>query len=282
MTEMQEIAGLGEVADRYDLVLFDQYGVLHDGTRLYNGTIEALSRLAEGGRRSVIVTNSGKRAAANRNRLLRLGLDRALFLDVVSSGEVAWRSIAAGTLGEPFRPGARVHIVGRAGDDYAFDDLALLNVGARELPEFILMLGSNAPATSLGEYARLLAPAAERRVPALCGNPDRLMLTAHGLASAPGAIAARYESMGGPVRWIGKPFPEVYRAVLDLAGNPAPARVLAIGDSIEHDIAGAAAMGFATALVRSGLSADLSNDEIIRLAKSATATPDWCLKELCW
>jgi len=282
MTEMREIGGLGEIADRYELFLFDQYGVLHDGTRLYDGVVPVLAALAREGRSSVVLTNSGKRAGPNCERLVRLGLDRTLFLDAVSSGEVAWRGIHDGTLGAPFLADARAHLVGRAGENYAFDDLGLVPVDASESPDFILIVGSNAPATDLDDYARLLRPSAERGVPALCCNPDRLMLAAGGFVSAPGAIAARYESMGAPVRWIGKPFPEIYRAALNRAGNLSPARVLAIGDSMDHDVAGAAAMGIATVLVRSGLSAGLSAAQIAIGASIANVTPNWCIEKLSW
>ena len=47
------------------------------------------------------------------------------------------------------------------------------------------------------------------------------MLTRAGLQPAPGAIASLYEEMGGKVEWIGKPYPEIYRAALALIGNPA-------------------------------------------------------------
>jgi HAD superfamily hydrolase (TIGR01459 family) len=282
MTRPQEIAGLGEIADRYDVFLFDQYGVLHDGQRLYDQVLPVLLQLARRGARSIVVTNSGKRAAANRDRLLRLSLDRSLFLDVVSSGEVAWRGIRDGAFGDPFRTCRRVCIVGRAGDDYGFDELGLVSVDVPEQSEFVLFLGSNAPATSLDDYARLLRPAAEAGLPALCCNPDRLMLTARGPVAAPGAIADLYSSLGGPVRWIGKPFREIYQSALELAGHPPPACVLAIGDSIDHDIAGAATISAATALVRSGVSADLSVPALMARDGSAGDTPDWILKELRW
>jgi HAD superfamily hydrolase (TIGR01459 family) len=275
----QEIAGLGAIANRYDLVLFDQYGVLHDGQRLYTGTLDVLARLAP---RALIITNSGKRAAANRERLARLGIARALYRDLLSSGEVAWNGLRDGSFGRPFAAGARAYIVGRAGDSYGFDDLGLRSVEQPAHADFILMLGSNAPATTLNGYRDLLQPPAELGLPALCCNPDRLMLMAGGLVPAPGAIAELYATLGGPVRWIGKPHAEIYRAALAFAGNPPPARVLALGDSIEHDIAGAAGLGLATALVRTGVLAGIGLDEIAARCAAARREPDWILPALTW
>jgi HAD superfamily hydrolase (TIGR01459 family) len=276
---MRAINGLGEIADRYDAFLFDQYGVLHDGRRPYAGTIAVLSRLAV---RSLVITNSGKRAAANRERLARLGIARELYMDLVSSGEVAWNGLRDGSFGRPFAAGARVFIVGRAGDSYGFDGLALVAVEQPAHADFILILGSDAPATSLDEYARRLRPAATIGLPALCCNPDRLMLGAQGPAPAPGAIAEIYASLGGPVRWVGKPHAEIYRAALGRVGNPPSARVLALGDSIEHDISGAAALGIATALVRTGVLAGVGLADIEARCGAARCEPDWILSELDW
>ena len=279
MNPAREVGGLREIADRYDFFLFDQYGVLHDGARPYAGTLDVLARLAA---RSIVITNSGKRAAANRERLARLGIARALYRDLLSSGEVAWSGIGDGSFGEPFEKGRRAYIIGRAGDSYGFDDLALRPVEQPAQAEFILILGSDAPATSLDAYRNLLRPAAEMGLPALCCNPDRLMLAAAGLVPAPGAIAEIYMALGGSVRWIGKPHAEIYRAALARAGDPPPARVLALGDSIEHDIAGAAALGIGTALVRTGLLAGIGLAEIGARCAAAGRAPDWILPALTW
>ena len=275
----REIGGLGEIAQRYDAFLFDQYGVLHDGRRPYAGTVEVLSRLAA---RSLIITNSGKRSAANRDRLARLGIARERYRDLLSSGEVAWTGLRDGSFGRPFARGGRAYIVGRAGDSYGFDGLGLVSVEEPAHADFILILGSDAPATSLDGYSRLLQPAAAIGLPALCCNPDRLMLTGSGPVPAPGAIAELYASLGGPVRWIGKPHAEIYRGALALAGNSPPSRVLALGDSIEHDIAGATALGIATALVRTGVSGALGLAEIETRCAAARCEPDWILSELKW
>jgi HAD superfamily hydrolase (TIGR01459 family) len=276
---MREIGGLRAIADRYDIFLFDQYGVLHDGQRTYAGTLDVLAHLAP---RAVVITNSGKRSAANRERLARLGIGRDLYRDLLSSGEVAWMGLRDGSFGRPFAAGGRAYIVGRAGDSYGFDDLNLATVARPADAAFILMLGSNAPATSLDAYRDLLQPAAEIGLPALCSNPDRLMLTGSGPVPAPGAIAELYASLGGPVRWIGKPHAEIYRVALGVAGNPPPARVLALGDSIEHDTVGAAGLGIGTALVRSGLLAGIGLAEIRARCAAARCEPDWILTALTW
>ena len=91
-----------------------------------------------------------------------------------------------------------------------------------------------------------------RPVPAICCNPDKLMITSSGLLPAPGAIAALYEAQGGKVQWIGKPYRDIYEHALKVIGTPK--RVLCIGDSAEHDVGGGRGAGLTTLLVRTGVS----------------------------
>ncbi|WP_373503923.1 TIGR01459 family HAD-type hydrolase [Aestuariivirga sp.] len=231
------IEGLSEIARQFDGMLIDQFGVIHDGQNLYPGTLRILTELKVLGIPVAVMTNSGKRAEANRKRLVMMGVPRDCFVDAVSSGEVAYNSLKV----------TRAYLICKDGEDYGFDGITFVD-DPRDA-EIILILGSNAPATSLDDYRKLLSGIA---LPALCCNPDKLMLTPQGLMPAPGAIAALYEELGGTVSWIGKPYPGIYREAARLIGNPK--RILCIGDSAEHDVAGGRNAGFSTLLVMQGVS----------------------------
>jgi len=278
----QRIAGLAALASAFDCYLIDQYGVLHDGRAPYPGTVEALRKLAEAGKRSIILTNSGKRSAVNAERLVRLGFPAETFSHVVSSGEVTWQAIADGSLGPPLARGARVFVVGRQDDDYGLTGLALEPVARPEHADFVLISGSDAPATSLQDYGALLRLAAAKRVPALCANPDMLMLTDNGLQPAPGGIADVYAKLGGPVTYTGKPYPAIYRFALRLADGVEQERVLAVGDSAEHDVAGATAMGLSSALVRTGILAAEPEDALASVFARFKAYPTYILEAFRW
>jgi HAD superfamily hydrolase (TIGR01459 family) len=273
--------GLAEIAGRYDAFLLDQYGVLHDGERLYPGVADAIGNLAAAGKPVVVMTNSGKRSEANRKRLAGMGLN----LDpsqVVSSGEVAYHSIGSGELGQPFRRGRKAFILGKLGDDYGFDGLDLEFVSTPDLADFLLILGTNVPEWQIEDYHDFLSAAAKGRVPALCCNPDLEMLTPSGVLPAPGALARIYEGLGGRVTYIGKPERLIYDYAIRVAGEPERARTLAIGDSISHDIVGARGAGTAVALVLTGLSLGLTDVEIASRCETARATPDWILPRFAW
>ena len=272
---MKHIVGLREIADQFDLVLVDQYGVLHDGVAAYPGAVDGLARLASGGRKVVVVTNSGKDAAANLARLAALGFARANLHAVLSSGEVAVQLARSGALGPRFAIGADACVIGRCGDIYAFSADEFRLVPRPQDANFLVFAGSDAPRTSLDVYRSTLTPAAGARVPAICINPDITMIRDGKLVPAPGAIAKIYESLGGQVEYVGKPYPAIFSHAVEIAAMGQRARVVMIGDSPEHDVAGARAMGLSTLLVRSGIHRDLDQQQLLRLCEGCGGVPDF-------
>jgi HAD superfamily hydrolase (TIGR01459 family) len=255
---MRRIAGLRDIARNFDAMLIDQFGVLHDGQMLYPGAAEVMAELHALHIPVVVMTNSGKRAAPNAARVVSMGIARAHFVDCVSSGEVAFQSLDV----------KRAFLIGKAGEDYGFEPVAF--VSRPEQAEVMLILGSNAPATSLEAYRDMFRGLS---LPAICCNPDKLMITRHGLQPAPGAIADLYAEMGGKVTWIGKPYKAIYEHALLLLGHPR--RVLCIGDSADHDVAGGRGAGLATLLVQQGVSAGLAEADIHPQADYIVETFTW-------
>lgn len=256
---MQRLDHLGMIAGRFGGMLIDQFGVIHDGEKLYPGVLDTLENLNRAKIPVVVMTNSGKRAEANRRRLVAMGLERSLFVDAMSSGEVAYQYLNGSAP-------RRVYIIGREGEDYGFDNIEI--VADPRDAEILLILGSDAPRTSMDQYRELFSGLT---IPALCCNPDKLMLTRDGLQPAPGAIASLYAEMGGTVEWIGKPYSQIYRAALALIGNPVQA--LCIGDSAEHDVAGGRRARLQTLIVRTGLSSGLDRFD---------PEPDYLMEKLTW
>lgn len=267
---------LRDLIPSFDGFVIDQYGALHDGAKPYPGAIEALAAIRGAGKRAVLVTNSGKSAAANQERLAGLGFARDLYDAIVSSGEAARAGMADGAFGPAFAAGAKVHVVGRTGDDYALERFPTVPADLADAAA-LLILGSDAPRVSLDDYAERLRPAARRGLPALCANPDLRMLTPSGQQPAPGAIAEVYERLGGRVVYVGKPYPFIYALAARALAGVTPRKILAVGDSPLHDVEGAAKAGFTTALVKTGLSAGLVDAE---LRRQGPVAPDYVLEGL--
>jgi HAD superfamily hydrolase (TIGR01459 family) len=280
---MKHIVGLREIADQFDLFLVDQYGVLHDGGAAYPGAVDGLARLASGGRKVVVLTNSGKSAAANLARLAGLGFSGSNLHAVLSSGEVAVRLVRSGALGPRFAIGADACVIGRVGDAYAFSPDEFRLVPRPQDADFLVFAGSDAPRTTWADtYRSMLTGAAQARVPAICINPDLTMIQDGELVPAPGAIARLYESLGGPVDYVGKPYPAIFDHAVAIAAMDAGARVVMIGDSPEHDVAGARAMGLSTLLVRTGIHRDLDEQRLLRFCEGCNAVPDFLTAAFAW
>lgn len=276
-----EIAGLAEIVDRYDAFLIDQFGVLRDGRGPYPGAAETLVRLKDRGKRVIILSNSGKRSAENDRRLVDLGFVAGSWDWFLTSGEVAWQLLkkesrqAGGTA-------KKCLLISRDHDLSPMTGLDLKRAASGADADVVLLAGSEGDMLPLSHYEALLAPAARRGVPCLCTNPDKVMLTASGTAFGAGRIAELYEELGGTVRWIGKPFKDIYDFALDFLGRPDPSRVCAIGDSIEHDIAGAASARLGSVLVTTGILERASSDERQKLFAEHGATPDFILPKFLW
>lgn len=279
MQSVPMLAGVRELADRFDIFVLDQFGVLLDGVGPYAGAVETLSRLKGEGKRILLLSNSGKRSAPNEARLIRLGFAPGSWDHFLSSGEVAWLSLQASLAG---KPDMRCLLIARDGDQSAIEGLPLTAARDGAEADMVLISGSESDRYDLDHYRRLLEPAAARGAVCLCTNPDKIVLTHGGRRFGSGRIAELYAELGGAVTWIGKPFPEIYAAALDLLGNPAPARVVCVGDSIEHDIAGGRGAGLATALVTTGILAESSQAEKARLYAEHGAVPDFLLRTFAW
>jgi HAD superfamily hydrolase (TIGR01459 family) len=256
---VEHLDGIGALAERYQVFLLDQFGVLHDGTNPYPGAAEALSALKRAGKTIVVVSNSGRRAKPNESRLLKLGFEPGSWDHFVSSGEIAWRSFHEMAISGRLRPNTKCLLISREDDRSAIEGLPFTLTRKGDDAELVLISASEGDNYDLDHYRRQLGPAAARQVQCFCTNPDKIMLTAVGPRFGAGRLADLYESLGGSVTRIGKPYAPIFEAALALVGNPDRGTVVCIGDSVEHDIAGGLGAGVATALVLSGILADTAD-----------------------
>jgi HAD superfamily hydrolase (TIGR01459 family) len=279
--EPLKISGLHEIEERFDAFLIDQFGVLRDGKGPYPQAAETLLRLKQAGKSIIILSNSGKRSAENDRRLAALGFHSGSWDWFLTSGEVAWRILQS----ESRQMNGVVRkclLISRDGDTSPLDGLDLARTESGEDADFILLAASEGDVHPLSFYETLLAPAARRGVPCLCTNPDKIMLTKEGTAFGAGRIAELYEELGGHVRWIGKPFPDIYVAALEFLGAIAPGKICCIGDSIEHDIAGASGAGLKSMLVTTGILETASDAERQALFAEHGALPEFILPKFIW
>lgn len=280
---VRQLDSLAEIAAGFGAVVFDQWGVLHDGTAPYEGAPASLAALKAAGTRMAVLSNSGKRAGPNASRIAAMGFGADLWETVMTSGEALWRDIAAG------RIAARrlCPIERERGDAAAWARGLDVTLTARvEDAEAVLLMGLPDGAATTA-CAATLGIALDLGIPVYCTNPDRASPRANGVTVAsPGALAHAHAAAGGKVLFYGKPHLPVFRAV-EAALDLPPDRIVMVGDSLEHDIAGARAAGWQSVFVAGGLHAAAFAPEtppetaLRRLAEAEGAPlPDFLLPEV--
>ena len=277
--------GLRALAEFYDLFLLDQFGVLHDGLEPYPGVAEALTALRAEGKKTAVITNSGRTAAENAARIGKLGLDTAMLDAVVTSGDAALAWMAAEAADLPCFPigtGGAVEPLVEAGIRLVerIDDAALIYLGG---------LPGSADDIELQDFEPWLKAGLERGLPMVCANQDRRGPLGGRVVLSPGAVAALYSERGGDVRLFGKPDPSIFRHAMGLFPEISSKRCVMVGDMPETDLAGAAAAGIDAAWVLGGVyAAEVGDDPGSRLDRVRSilaregASARWALSAMAW
>ncbi len=264
-------ASMSCIVDAYDGFIVDQFGVLHDGQKPYPAAISTLQLLMNAGKTVVILSNSGKRSHINAQRMTTLGFGRNTYTEFVTSGDVAFEKVQTQYLAKGLR---RCLLIARDNDLSAVEGLDLELVSRTTDAEFVIISASEGDRFTEKHYIKQLRSAAQRCIPCLCTNPDKLMITRQGIRFGAGRIAELYEQMGGAVQWIGKPYKDVYIHALDHLKAIDAHRILCVGDSLEHDIAGGATAGLKTLFIRGGIHREMDDMQINQYLARHTAMPD--------
>jgi HAD superfamily hydrolase (TIGR01459 family) len=247
------IQGLRDVAGNYDGFVLDLWGVVHDGVTVFPGVVDALQQLHAAGKKLVFLSNAPRRAHMVAAQLDGFGITASLHDGVMSSGEAAWRYLHDRPDDWAQNLGPQCLLIGPERDNAALDGLGFNEAEGVESADFVLVTGPKDQMNSAEPYEDMLRTAFERRLPMICANPDREVIMGGVRQICAGAIAERYEDMGGDVRWYGKPDPTIYDECFRLLQINDRTRILGIGDSFTTDIRGANAAGLDALLVARGI-----------------------------
>ena len=280
--KMPPTVTLNELSALYDVFFIDQFGVLRGGEVAYAGASQALVHLKAQDKTIVILSNSGRSGPYNISRLAKLGFDSSSFDRFVTSGDVAPALLESGLLPIERSKSTRCLTIASGEDRSLADNLGFSSVDTAEEADLVIISGSETERIPLASYRALLLPAAKRGVPCICTNPDVHKLVGETLLPAAGTIAALYEEMGGKVTRIGKPYVDIYRHAHALCGHPDKARIVAIGDSLEHDVIGAATFGIDSALTLTGLQAHVSEAALLAQMQEGQIAPQYLLRSFVW
>jgi HAD superfamily hydrolase (TIGR01459 family) len=281
------IERLSILAPRYDVLLSDVWGVIHNGVNAFPDACEALVRFRAAGGRVVLITNAPRPSFSVVEQLDHLQVPREAYDDVVSSGDITRSAILA-------RAGERVFHLGPSRDRPIFDGMDVSFTGDADA-DYVVCTGLfEDDHETPDDYRGLLAGMLARNLFMACANPDVVVDKGGRLIYCAGALADLYRAMGGDVLYAGKPYRPIYDEALEKAvarrgAAVSPSRVLAIGDSMRTDYAGAHDCGLDFLFVTSGIHAEElgARDEpdgaaLAAMFSAADGVPTGVMSRLRW
>jgi HAD superfamily hydrolase (TIGR01459 family) len=253
MTSLRFADRLRDLVDGIDVVLSDIWGVVHNGLDSFPDACAALHSFRQQGGCVVLITNAPRPADSVQRQLRKLGVADDVYDAIVSSGDLT-RHFVADHLGQ------KIFWLGPERDRSIYRGLNP-EFAPLEQAESIICTGLLDDETESAEdYRGMLLQARARRLPMICANPDIVVERGDRLIYCAGAVAELYRELGGEVTFYGKPHRPIYERAMAIAAErhgraAALNRVLAIGDSVRTDLAGAHGFGIDCLFVTRGIHA---------------------------
>ena len=239
--------GIKSIVDNYDLFFIDLWGVVHNGIKLHDHSLDVLENLTLSNKEFVLLTNAPRPNEPVIKFLKTLGLNK-FFENVFTSGEAALKYLINNHKKTKF-----FHI-GSIRDYDLFENFKYNKVQNIQDSNYILCTGlleihdrKSYLKINLDFYKNILADHISKEM--ICTNPDLIVDKGSTREYCAGTIAKLFEKINGKVIYFGKPYPPVYNSSINLKNK----KVLCIGDNLNTDIKGANVQNFDSLLVTDGI-----------------------------
>tara|TARA_B100001939_G_scaffold344366_1_gene358670 strand:+ start:1341 stop:2189 length:849 start_codon:yes stop_codon:yes gene_type:complete len=245
---IKEIQSLLDLIDDYDLFLFDQWGVIHNGKNIFPKAEEVFLHLQNLKKQAVIISNSGKKSSDNISRMKKLGAKNTLNVPLITSGDVC-RDLLVNKKNYFKNLGDKYFVV--ATEYPLLSETQYQQVHSLEKSDFLLLCTT----TNFDGYDlidNIFNEAINLKLPLVCSNPDVLGISGEDVHPSTGDLAIKYKKMGGKTHIIGKPGDEIFDFALNRTGID-KIKTLMIGDSLFNDIYGANQFNIDSLLITSGI-----------------------------
>ncbi len=287
---MEHLARFAPLAERFDGFILDLWGVIHDGVNAFPDAVRCLEHLQAAGKRTLLLSNVPRPNAPVKAMMRRMGIADELYTDLLTSGEAVRKALIDPPDLWWAQLGPRVWHLGPQRDRPLLKGLPLQLVDRLSQADFILNTGpdDHRNPTDILAFEPILQECARHRLPMVCANPDVEVIRGGVRVLCAGSLALRYSALGGDVRSLGKPDPAIYQPALQRLAV-APSKVLAVGDALRTDIAGAAAVELPACWVLGGLhgaslarSVGFDTERAEEEARAAALTPLATIPYLIW
>ncbi|PIR33126.1 MAG: TIGR01459 family HAD-type hydrolase [Alphaproteobacteria bacterium CG11_big_fil_rev_8_21_14_0_20_44_7] len=274
---MKTLSKVSEFIDKYDALILDIWGVIHDGQATYPGVVECLQELRAADKKIIFLSNAPRRAEIVAQVLGKFGITQDLYDTAISSGEVTYKIIARDE-----KAGSKYLYIGPEKDRALLDGLDVEEVSEAANADFALVTGFDEDDSTLQEKLPQIEAALANNLKLYCANPDLLVVRQDGTEMlCAGVIGEYYAEKGGDVRFIGKPHGDVYEAAFEILHLTPRERIAAVGDNLDTDILGANRVGIDSYLCLGGV---LKNETtpFVELIKKAGAEPTATIPQFNW
>lgn len=287
MTSPTPIQGLSELAGRYDVLLCDVWGVIHNGRESFPEACAALARFRAEVGPVILISNAPRPHGPIIDQLDALGVPRAAWTTLVTSGDATRVLLAERAPGPVWK-------IGPERDAPLYEGIDLAEGGPQDAT-FISVTGPyDDENDEPGDYRDRFISCVGRGLDLICANPDIVVQRGDRLIYCGGALAQLYESLGGRAIMAGKPYAPIYEMALKQAeaelGRPIDAaRVLCVGDGLPTDVRGANARGLDILFVANGIhgaetvgSDGLDMEVIDDLLRQEGLQATWAIPDMAW
>tara|TARA_X000000368_G_scaffold416459_1_gene410426 strand:+ start:1704 stop:2525 length:822 start_codon:yes stop_codon:yes gene_type:complete len=252
---LKRIISIKTIAHKYDYFLFDQWGVLHNGYKVFEDAIDCLQELKNLNKKNILISNSSNLTKFSIKGLRSLGIEDELYDYSITSGEIAYRYFEK----EIFNKyGNKCFPLSLSKEKIKMFDL---NVTKDIKKSNFVLIADIKKGSNIFDFIENLKKMLSFELPLVCTNPDFQVDNNNKIQMCGGTIAQLYEDMGGKVHRYGKPYNPIYMNIIKKFNIKDPKKVLAIGDSFNHDILGASNQGFDSNWIENGIHRSEAKDQ---------------------
>ena len=255
------INSISDIISLYDVFILDQWGVMHDGYKGYDLAINSVEKLIRENKKLIIVSNSSKRKTSSIGRLKSLGFDKNHFIEVMTSGEMIWQEIstAIDNYGNNLKNCFHIYDSSKEDGLEFRNGLEKFNFVSKINDANFILACTPFENTEPIDYIPTLKDALDMNLVMFCANPDFVTIEKNNNKNiyCMGTIADLYDHMGGKVVILGKPSKEIYEESCKKIDELDKSKIVAIGDSLDHDILGANNFNIDSVLISTGIHKDL-------------------------
>lgn len=270
---MKNIQRIEDVIDLYENFIFDIWGVIHNGERLYEGVLEVFSKLKSANKNYFFISNAPRPKHVIWKKFKELGLhiDEEV---ITTSGDFFLHEYCK-TSSSFF---ANIHekclVLGEETNHDLLKGISFNRAQNIEEASYLLLLMFANSEEALKGYDDVFSNAISNNLPAVCPNPDKIVIANHNIRYPAGSFAKRYEELGGKVFYFGKPYVNIYNHVFNKF-NLSPSQTVMIGDSMETDIKGANNAKIDSLLIQTGV---YNNQDIVKITNGYDYKPTYLIK----